>query len=634
MFWTKALFFLVAMFAGGVAVLALVEGRPVQSELDTNLEARLQGAARATDMMLKIHARKWLDAVGHASSDTQLAEALAESTRAGDKATQLELVHKSAQARLRNFNMEWKTDQLLAVDGRGRVLARAGLDEESWRDDISGYPVVAEALRGYRLDDSWDRDGKIFHVSASPVISGDRYVGCLLVAQEVGSELATRIHDAVGVDVALLLGDKVAAQSTSLPILGELPALARKRAKPGTASSSTPLMRVNGGDRSYLVKATPLPGEAALHGAAVALVLERPMAPTAAGTFAALTPAMIDPREMAPFAGTLLGVLLLGFLFIYLEHDRPVRKLLKAAQALSRTDGDHLEERGHRGRIGATVRAFNATLARVRRAAEGASARPVSEGLATGPVHSGAPIELHAAPDLPAFAPTAASPPRTKSAPPAPSLSLSLDHIEAPELNDVGTPIGGNAAVSTGLATDRSGSSAVALEAPPTATTPLFVLDPGSAPIALMDAPRRQTPAPPALAVAEETTLDEKTREAGSLPLARLDEMTQLDAAPHRDPAPAHRESVAPPTARPASNALSTPPAAEAGEAEFPEVFREFVDTKLRCGEPVATLTYEKFAVKLRQNRDTLIARYACQRVKFSVYIKDGKAALKATPVH
>ena len=33
------------------------------------------------------------------------------------------------------------------------------------------------------------------------------------------------------------------------------------------------------------------------------------------------------------------------------------------------------------------------------------------------------------------------------------------------------------------------------------------------------------------------------------------------------------------------------------------------------------------------RNRDDLIAKTGCREVRFTVYVKDGKAALKATPV-
>ena len=68
-------------------------------------------------------------------------------------------------------------------------------------------------------------------------------------------------------------------------------------------------------------------------------------------------------------------------------------------------------------------------------------------------------------------------------------------------------------------------------------------------------------------------------------------------------------------------------------EEHFHEVYLDFVAQRERCGESADGLTYERFATKLRKNRDQLIAKYACRTVRFQVYVKDGKAALKATPV-
>ena len=45
------------------------------------------------------------------------------------------------------------------------------------------------------------------------------------------------------------------------------------------------------------------------------------------------------------------------------------------------------------------------------------------------------------------------------------------------------------------------------------------------------------------------------------------------------------------------------------------------------------TFTYEKFEATLKKNRDTLMNRHGAKRVKFSVYVKEGKAALKASPL-
>ncbi len=89
---------------------------------------------------------------------------------------------------------------------------------------------------------------------------------------------------------------------------------------------------------------------------------------------------------------------------------------------------------------------------------------------------------------------------------------------------------------------------------------------------------------------------------------------------------------------RPAANlSVKMPPIPVAAlpvddEGHFQEVYRDFVATREQCGEPADGLNFEKFAQKLRKNRDQLIQKYACRTVRFAVYVKDGKAALKATP--
>ena len=80
----------------------------------------------------------------------------------------------------------------------------------------------------------------------------------------------------------------------------------------------------------------------------------------------------------------------------------------------------------------------------------------------------------------------------------------------------------------------------------------------------------------------------------------------------------------------------SVPPSIASGgseDAHFQEVFRDFVATRERCGEPADGLTFDKFVAKLRKNKEQLVAKYNCKTVRFQVYVKEGKAALKATPV-
>jgi hypothetical protein len=65
----------------------------------------------------------------------------------------------------------------------------------------------------------------------------------------------------------------------------------------------------------------------------------------------------------------------------------------------------------------------------------------------------------------------------------------------------------------------------------------------------------------------------------------------------------------------------------------FKSVYDQFVSVKQSCNEPTSGLTYQKFSEKLIKNRDDLMAKTGCKEVRFTVYVKDGKAALKATPV-
>jgi hypothetical protein len=78
-------------------------------------------------------------------------------------------------------------------------------------------------------------------------------------------------------------------------------------------------------------------------------------------------------------------------------------------------------------------------------------------------------------------------------------------------------------------------------------------------------------------------------------------------------------------------------PASQLGEEHqaiaYEKLYQEFVKLKEECGEDLEGLTLERFKRKLDHNQATLIERYQCRAVRFQVYIKNGKAALKATPV-
>ena len=61
------------------------------------------------------------------------------------------------------------------------------------------------------------------------------------------------------------------------------------------------------------------------------------------------------------------------------------------------------------------------------------------------------------------------------------------------------------------------------------------------------------------------------------------------------------------------------------------ETYDRFKEMKTQLGETSDKISFEKFAAKLKKNRADLLARHSCKGVRFSVYQKDGKAAIKAT---
>ncbi len=68
-------------------------------------------------------------------------------------------------------------------------------------------------------------------------------------------------------------------------------------------------------------------------------------------------------------------------------------------------------------------------------------------------------------------------------------------------------------------------------------------------------------------------------------------------------------------------------------EQHFREVFEQFVALKKQSGESTVGLTFDKLATTLRKNAGAIKAKHGVSRVRFTVYEKNGKAALKATPV-
>ena len=105
--------------------------------------------------------------------------------------------------------------------------------------------------------------------------------------------------------------------------------------------------------------------------------------------------------------------------------------------------------------------------------------------------------------------------------------------------------------------------------------------------------------------------------------------------APAPLPLPPLPASIPTPSLQPIARAPAgaTDDAAFDESAHFRDVYDQYVATRKQCGEAIDNLTFEKFGVTLRKTRDQILEKQGVKMVRFSVQIKEGKAALKAQPI-
>ncbi|MET0388674.1 MAG: MXAN_5187 family protein [Polyangiales bacterium] len=101
-------------------------------------------------------------------------------------------------------------------------------------------------------------------------------------------------------------------------------------------------------------------------------------------------------------------------------------------------------------------------------------------------------------------------------------------------------------------------------------------------------------------------------------------------AAPVKAPAAAAPAAAAPiPFQSTNDNAGDLPDEA----SHFREVYAQYLSVRRDCGESTDGLSYEKFETTLTKTRDQVLSKHPAKTVRFTVYVKEGKAALKAAPV-
>ena len=573
MFLSKIWFILVTLTVGVAITVALVAPRPVVQKLALLEGQRLDRAQYAAEQMLKVDAHKWIDRVSKLGRDAIISESLDSASRG---AGEINVIHKTVQDRFHSLIPDLATGgiaALVAVDNKGRVIGRAGEGDKEYGDFVGGAEVVADALRGYLSDDVWGMNGRLLRIAAAPVLSKgrDRIVGALFVGAETGEGFVERLKKNLDVDVALFLRGKPITSTSYAGLLGPLPDLIAQHAKEIEEVKRTQAMPFTAGNDQLLVVAAPFAGQAGQQQAFYVLMGKQPANADLASLLKNTNSEDLKWGHFPwiPLAGGVLAAILLGLFLQRRETEAPLRKLRKELQLLARGEIYKIQDNHYGGHFGGLARDVNAAIERF------------------------------------------------THAPTAPSEMASKD------LNAIlGDSAGGKA-----FDLPSAGSSFTASTsafAPPSAVGFAPPPPPSFAPPPLPSF----APPPPFAGAGVQGSMSAPARDSAppspwnTLPSPGLDpdELSSSRLSGAMSPDPDATRVVA-----------SADDADE--ESHFKTIFDDFLATKKECGESIAGLTLDKFKDKLRGNKDALMSKHQCRTVRFAVYVKDGRAALKATPI-
>ena len=621
MFWSKIWFFVVAVAAAAAAVAALVMPRPAEREAQQAERELLKRACSVTEILLRDNARARIQLAGEfarASDPGMRIDDIAHrASRAGTITSELNREARQALGRLLEQVEGTAPDLTILLDTRGRVVAERGAESLSAGDSLRGHALVDDALTGYLRDDLWVLDGTLYRMAASPIVTPrQEWAGAVLLGHPVNKALADRLAETLRVNVSFYARGSAVATSNSVNIRDGI--LARFE-EMGGADEDAEAARDCDAHEPFVVTAPAgaytaliarLPGESGSLGGFYTVFVEHTESLGLMGMLSRATRSDLSPARF-PWVRVVLALLLMiagGLVLLAIEGDRPLRRLNSEAVELAKGERERFEEDRHGGKYGSIARSVNIAVDKLKRDAK-AARRDLDELLGPAP-------DAGQSGSLPADALAPSDPP----APPPPSqFSFSDSKPKAP----------------------AGGSDPLGLAAPPPKPPPGLAPSkdepPPPPPVpgkARPPASRDQTPPPPippkaAAAPPPARAIDDDILGGG----AEEDDDSFEQVATREVNAPF--DEAATHVAEPSPEQLAASERDDGGDEElhFQQIFDEFLALKKACGESTEKLTFDAFAEKLRSNRDALMAKHGCKSVRFQVYEKDGKAALKASPV-
>jgi hypothetical protein len=604
-----------ALAVGGALAGAFLNKSAASREAEFQLEEQLRRDRIEAELWMRLDARLRLDALASIAVEPEVRQTLRSSS--GRFGTPPGATRRRLSQKLNTLNSkleEGKGDMVFAVDAEGEVVAT--LDKNAMgAERLDKMPLVRDALRGFMRDDVWVYNGEVFRMAARPVFDGGRYVGAVVHGMAVGDDLARRLGSKLpNASVVFFFRDRLIGTH-----VGGAAAPSSAELKSGLGQAQNQADDVSGsveiGERTRAIT-SPIRGEAA-HAQVGYIIGRKGSTVGLGGLFANTFKEDVASLPWLVVIGVPLLLLLLGLFLLYLEHDKAVGILRKTSESLAKNQLGSLPEgelRRHYRKIAENFNvALRAGVGFKEDMAERASVdldhllhttRDSTDSGYFGFGEEAPTAKQVALDDEPAQ--NTASPHMTpiKAAPAGPSTAALPDQaaVTAPPK---GTP------------TARPDTSPTARPKRSASSRPKR--SPSSWPAR---APSSRQPAAATVRNSEEHFTpapdDPPTR-----PNAILD-----DYAGYDDPEENTQVKHVPQSLLEASA-----PAVQGEEVHFREVFDQFVATQKDCGAPVNGLTFDKFVRKLHAAREQVMKRHDAASVRFTVYVKEGRAALKASPV-
>jgi hypothetical protein len=616
MIFSRFWYAIIAVLAGfAVYSLMLAVGQYNRQSIKGTNEA-LAGDSRTVRWDIQIDSRRRIDALMVVALDKTIQESLVaamDKDKIPPKAR--EDARKGLTSTQDKIPAQYKPDAIFAVDRDGRVIAEMGYAAADKFDDfeLGGYSSVNDALHGWLRDDVWVWNGVIYRVAARPVETDVAIppVGAIVgiramdrkYAQEIVKDTQTNVvfygggqkTDGAGVDGF--------DENLFNQISTELPKLDADETYKTKGHTEIRELGQNGALGAVFAK---LDGDGWDLGAGYAVL--RPRVTIQSGTAFLNSADDADKKNVSwpVIIGIVVAGLVFGLLLTFIEHDRPISKMKLQAQKLKKGETDVLQLPQLSGALRDIGADSNAGIERVAEKGGGAPRKAADLEKILGPISAEPSMSAFAFPqNEPSSAVRSSNPLHPLPPHPHPS-SPGSGPKPLPPMPMNTAPLPPNAPGS---------NPNIAHKPPPPISRPGFqplpqLQQPETNPTAVMplrapDGPGAMGP-PPAIAMPAAVIPKKKDDE---------EEATMVAAVPQEVLARAIGEAQNP------------------DELEWPNVYEDFLRVKKQCNEPTEGLTFDKFRQTLRKNRDALVQRHNCKRVKFTVYVKDGRASLKATPI-